>query len=41
MFEKERLGENEINNLKELSRFAKGDIIKMTTLAGTGHPGGS
>ena len=41
MFEKERLGEYEIKNLKELSRFAKGDIIKMTTLAGTGHPGGS
>jgi transketolase len=41
MFEKERLGEYEIKNLKELSRYAKGDIIKMTTLAGTGHPGGS
>jgi len=41
MFEKERLGEYEIQNLKELSRYAKGDIIKMTTLAGTGHPGGS
>lgn len=41
MFEKVRLGEYEIKNLKELSRVAKGDIIKMTTLAGTGHPGGS
>ncbi len=41
MFEKERLGEYEIKNLEELSRYAKGDIIKMTTLAGTGHPGGS
>lgn len=41
MFDKERLGENEIINMKELSRFAKGDIIKMTSLAGTGHPGGS
>jgi transketolase len=41
MFEKERLGEYEIKNLKELSRFSKGDILKMTTLAGTGHPGGS
>ena len=41
MFEKEQLGEYEIKNLKELSRYAKGDIIKMTTLAGTGHPGGS
>lgn len=41
MFDNERLGENEIINMKELSRVAKGDIIKMTTLAGTGHPGGS
>lgn len=41
MFEKEQLGEYEIKNLRELSRYAKGDIIKMTTLAGTGHPGGS
>ncbi len=41
MFDKERLGEYEIKNLKELSRHAKGDIIKMTTLAGSGHPGGS
>ncbi len=41
MFEKERLGEYEIKNLTELSRYATGDIIKMTTLAGTGHPGGS
>jgi transketolase len=41
MFDKERLGEYEVKNLKELSRYAKGDIIKMTTLAGTGHPGGS
>lgn len=41
MFEREQLGEYEIKNMKELSRFAKGDILKMTTLAGTGHPGGS
>ncbi len=41
MFDKVRLGEYEIKNLKELSRVAKGDILKMTTLAGTGHPGGS
>jgi len=27
--------------LKELCRNARGDIIKMTTLAGSGHPGGS
>jgi len=31
-----------INNaLKEFCRNARGDIIRMTTLAGSGHPGGS
>jgi len=27
--------------LEELSRVCRGDIIKMTTIAGSGHPGGS
>ncbi|MEO0128178.1 MAG: transketolase [candidate division WOR-3 bacterium] len=27
--------------LKELSRLCRGDILKMTTIAGSGHPGGS
>ncbi|MEO0137149.1 MAG: transketolase [candidate division WOR-3 bacterium] len=27
--------------LKELARLCRGDILKMTTLAGSGHPGGS
>jgi transketolase len=40
-FEKERLTGRELADLKELSRQAKGDIIKMTTLAASGHPGGS
>ncbi len=40
-FDKERLTEGEIKRLQELSRLAKGDIITMTTLAGSGHPGGS
>ncbi len=31
----------EIENLQELSRICRGDILKMTTLAGCGHPGGS
>ncbi len=31
----------EILELKELSRLCRGDILKMTTLAGCGHPGGS
>ncbi|HEY3278635.1 MAG TPA: transketolase [Syntrophorhabdaceae bacterium] len=41
MFEKERLTEKESQDLAELSRIAKGDIITMTRLAGSGHPGGS
>jgi len=41
MFDNEGLTEKELENLKELSRLAKGDIITMTRLAGTGHPGGS
>jgi transketolase len=41
MFDREKLAEDELSRLKELSRLAKGDIIKMTTLAGSGHPGGS
>jgi|UniRef100_A0A7V3RGM7 transketolase len=27
--------------LKELSKLCRGDILKMTTIAGSGHPGGS
>lgn len=30
-----------IEELKEMSRICKGDILKMTTLAESGHPGGS
>lgn len=41
MFEREGLSDEEIQRLKQLSRLAKGDILKMTTLAGSGHPGGS
>jgi transketolase len=41
MFDTEMLTEQEIDRLRELSRLAKGDIITMTRLAGTGHPGGS
>ena len=35
------LTESEIADLKETARRCRGDIIKMTTLAGSGHPGGS
>ena len=37
----EELPQEEINRLKELSRLCKGDILKMTNIAGSGHPGGS
>jgi len=40
-FEKERLSREEIEELEGLARLARGDIIKMTTLAGSGHPGGA
>jgi transketolase len=31
----------QLQKLTELSKLARGDILKMTTLAGSGHPGGS
>ena len=40
-FQAERLDEAALTRLTELSRLARGDILKMTTLAGSGHPGGS
>ena len=40
-FQAERLNEAALVRLTELSRLARGDILKMTTLAGSGHPGGS
>lgn len=40
-FEKGRLTEKEIEKLRELGRLCRGDILTMTTLAGSGHPGGS
>ncbi len=41
MFEAEGLTDKQIEDLKKLSHLAKGDIITMTRLSGTGHPGGS
>lgn len=35
------LSEAEINELKVLATHCRGDILKMTTLAASGHPGGS
>jgi len=40
-FQAERLDEAALARLTELGRLARGDILKMTTLAGSGHPGGS
>ena len=40
-FDSEKLSEEKIAKLKELARLARGDILKMTTLAKSGHPGGS
>lgn len=33
--------EEEVKNLENLSRICRGDIVKMTTIAGSGHPAGS
>ena len=41
MFDAEKLTDKEIDDLKTLSHLAKGDILTMTHLSGTGHPGGS
>ena len=35
------LNEETLRKLPELARIARGAILKMTTLAGSGHPGGS
>ena len=35
------LSQREIKELKNKARLCRGDIIKMTTIAGSGHPGGS
>jgi transketolase len=40
-FDAERLDEAALTRLTDLARLARGDILKMTTLAGSGHPGGS
>src|SRR4030065_1904784 len=40
-FETEKLDKDSLTRLSELARSARGDILKMTTLAGSGHPGGS
>ncbi|MEO6325094.1 MAG: transketolase [Thermoanaerobaculia bacterium] len=40
-FDAPDLTDAQVSRLAELARDARGDILKMTTLAGSGHPGGS
>ncbi|MEN2984886.1 MAG: transketolase [Dictyoglomaceae bacterium] len=40
-FTKERIEKDILEYLKGLAHKCRGDILKMTTLAGSGHPGGS
>lgn len=40
-FEQEALDSAQLSDIQHLARIARGDILKMTTLAQCGHPGGS
>lgn len=40
-FEEKKLPSEELAELQKLGEIARGDILKMTTLAASGHPGGS
>ncbi|HRW93851.1 MAG TPA: hypothetical protein P5560_12940, partial [Thermotogota bacterium] len=40
-FEKPALSFGEIAELERMARSIRGDVLKMTTLAQSGHPGGS
>ncbi|HOT95924.1 MAG TPA: transketolase [bacterium] len=40
-FDQEALSASTLAELQELARQCRGDILKMTTLAASGHPGGS
>lgn len=40
-FAEPKLSSQQIEQLTETARLCRGDIIKMTTIAGSGHPGGS
>lgn len=40
-FKGKLLSDSVLNKLKEISHLCRGDILKMTTIAGSGHPGGS
>ncbi len=40
-FSAEKLSPDQVNELTRLATLCRGDILKMTTLAACGHPGGS
>ncbi len=40
-FNREKLSDDEVIFLKTFAKKCRGDILKMTTLANSGHPGGS
>ena len=40
-FKEEKLSKEWHTKLSEMARIARGQILKMTTVAGSGHPGGS
>lgn len=40
-FQYNNLPESELNKLRELGKLCRGDILKMTYIAKSGHPGGS
>ncbi|UCD86142.1 MAG: transketolase [Deltaproteobacteria bacterium] len=40
-FSAKKLDNESLEEMRELGRLARGDILTMTTLAGSGHPGGS
>ncbi len=40
-FAQKKLSVEEVRRLRETARQVRGDILRMTTLAGCGHPGGS
>jgi len=40
-FKAEKLSDSTLENLKEFALLCRSDILKMTTIANSGHPGGS
>jgi transketolase len=40
-FESKKISQEVASKLEETARLCRGDIMKMTTVAGSGHPGGS